>query len=111
MVFSPERLKRIRMGLGITKADAARKLHLTAMAYGRYENGERVPSYQMIHYISQVLGTSCEYLCCETEDPSPDTITISKVQDPDLFKIVQDTREMNPEMRSRLLAYCRELKQ
>ena len=46
MHFCPERLIQVRESLHINKAEAARRLNLSAMAYGRYERGEREPSYQ-----------------------------------------------------------------
>ena len=41
MHFCPERLIQVRESLHINKAEAARRLNLSAMAYGRYERGER----------------------------------------------------------------------
>ena len=51
MHFCPERLIQVRESLHINKAEAARRLNLSAMAYGRYERGEREPSYQYAFYI------------------------------------------------------------
>ena len=47
-VFVPERLILIREKLGISKAEAARRVGLSKMGYGRYESGERIPSVQTI---------------------------------------------------------------
>ena len=41
MNFCPERLIQLRTSLNINKAEAARQLNISAMAYGRYERGER----------------------------------------------------------------------
>lgn len=41
MDFKPERLISLRQSLGINKAEAARRLNISAMGYGRYESGER----------------------------------------------------------------------
>ena len=45
MKFQPQRLISLRNKLGISKAEAARRLNMSAMGYGRYETGERVPSF------------------------------------------------------------------
>ena len=37
MKFQPERLLQLRTSLNINKAEAARRLNISAMAYGRYE--------------------------------------------------------------------------
>ena len=52
MHFCPERLIQVRESLHINKAEAARRLNLSAMAYGRYERGEREHSYQYAFYIA-----------------------------------------------------------
>ena len=39
MNFQPERLLQLRTSLNINKAEAARRLNISAMAYGRYEKG------------------------------------------------------------------------
>ena len=57
MHFYPERLQQVRAALMITKAEAARRLNISAMAYGRYEKGEREPSYQSVCYIAPVSYT------------------------------------------------------
>ena len=46
MKFKAERIIQIREQLGMNKAEAARKLNMSAMGYGRYENGQREPSFQ-----------------------------------------------------------------
>ena len=53
MNFQPERLLHLRTSLNINKAEAARRLKISAMAYGRYEKGEREPSYQTVCYIDR----------------------------------------------------------
>ena len=109
MEFSSSRLKQIREILGINKAEAARRLHITAMAYGRYEKGERMPSYQTVRYMAQILGTSADYLFGLTDDPAPVEIVISSETDPELFEVVCSLKPMNSDARKRLLAYSLKL--
>ena len=73
MNFIPERLIALRQSLGISKAAAARMLNMSAMGYGRYENGERVPSYQTVAFIAQVFHSSVEYLYGATDDKAATT--------------------------------------
>ena len=51
MKFQPERLIQLRNTLNINKAEAARRLNISPMVYGRYENGQREPflSYSLFH--------------------------------------------------------------
>ena len=48
MKFQPERLIQLRNTLNINKAEAARRLNISPMVYGRYENGQRDPSYPTV---------------------------------------------------------------
>ena len=107
----PERLQNIRQGLGLNKTEAANLLDLTKMGYGRYENGDRSPSFQTISFMAGVLGTSVAYLTGETDDPAPDAITIKAQEEPDLFLLAEAFRSGDSAMRERLLAYCRKLQE
>ena len=104
MAFSSERLIEARNRLGITKAEAARRTQISAMAYGRYESGERVPSHSTILNIAQQLDVSPEYLECKTDLMEPEIIILSKGEDPELFCLVRDIKS-NTQMRERILAY------
>ena len=62
MQFMPERLIELRKDQGITRAEAARRLNMSAMGYGRYEKGSRTPSYQTVSYIAHKFNTTVDYL-------------------------------------------------
>lgn len=109
MSFSPTRLMQIRTSLGINKAEAARMLNLTPMGYGRYENGDRIPSYQMICHIAHIFGTSYDYLCENSDDSKPQSLVISSEQDSALFEMAYHFSELNEKNQERLLMYYRKL--
>ncbi|MBE5836692.1 MAG: helix-turn-helix transcriptional regulator [Butyrivibrio sp.] len=109
MSFNSRRLKEIRENLGISKAEAARRLNMTAMGYGRYENGQREPSFQTINYIAQVFGTSSDYLYDKVNNPSANCITIYKSDDPVLFDLIQ-TYQQNSDSAIRIANYYQKLK-
>ena len=54
MKFQPERLIQLRNTLNINKAEAARRLNISPMVYGRYENGQRDPSYPTVCFIAAI---------------------------------------------------------
>ena len=83
MDFKPERLISLRQSLGINKAEAARRLNISAMGYGRYESGEREPSYQTVSFIAQTFNSSVDYLYGKTDDKNATTLTISAKDEPD----------------------------
>ena len=63
-----DRIKTARENLGITKAEAARRLNLTYIGYCRYEYGDRTPSSQTLELIAQCYGTSVDYLTGKTDN-------------------------------------------
>ena len=109
MKFMPERLIALRTAMGITRAEAARRLNMSAMGYGRYERGERTPSYQTVSYIAQFFNTSADYLYGLSDNDTASSITINLSDDPDLFLLIQ-TAKTNKDMIPRLLAYASRLK-
>lgn len=109
MDFLPERLRLIREQLGITKAEAARRLNMSAMGYGRYESGDREPSFQTVSFIAQQMGTSVEYLYGETETADPSSITVSAEQNPELFELIQNCMT-DEQTAKRLLSYFKKLR-
>ena len=106
----PERLLLAREQLGLSKAEAARRIGLTAASYVRYEAGDRCPSPQVIMTIAEKLGTSVAFLSGETDDISPDVISICKKDDALLFALINDIRSANDATIQRLLNYYHQLK-
>lgn len=105
----PERLKSARESLGISMAEAARRLNLSKIGYCRYEYGDRTPSSQTVEVIARVLGTSVAYLTGESEDMKPDFIMISKKEAPELFELIKTLSTYNSATQKHLLAYAQKL--
>jgi transcriptional regulator with XRE-family HTH domain len=108
MNFIPERLISVRKSLGINKAEAARMLNLSAMGYGRYEKGEREPSYQMVNYIAQTFHTSVDYLYGHSDEMNARTTIVSEKDEPDLFSLIELSRQ-DENLLPRLLEYAKRL--
>ena len=106
MKFLPERLTELRNSLGINKAEAARQLNMSAMGYGRYESGEREPSYQTVSFIAQTFHCSTDYLYGLSDSMDPATITISASEEPDLFLLIETIRKDKSGLLRRMLAYA-----
>ena len=105
----PERLKIARENLGITMAEASRRLNLSKIGYCRYEYGERVPSIQTIEVIAQCFHTSVDYLVGITDNPSPTQIVIDKESNPELFELIELCRNNDSDQIKRLISYYQEL--
>jgi len=108
MRFKKERLIELRNNLGLNKAQAAKLINVSAMAYGRYESGEREPSYQTIVCMAQAFDTSIEYLYGETNDSVSTTLFISKDTSPDLFMLVNNLIN-DSNSTKRLLSYYQQI--
>jgi len=109
MKFRNDRLVTIRNKLGINKAEAARRLNMSAMGYGRYEKGEREPSYQTVCFIAEVFGTTPDYLYGKSEIDSRNCVTIYSETNPSLFELVSSLKE-DEDLVKRLLAYANKIK-
>lgn len=100
-----ERLKSARENLGITKAEAARRLNLSKIGYCRYEYGERTPSYQTLEVIAQCFNTSIDYLLGASNNPKPTQIVVDQNKEPELFTLVEMCQQSNPNTINRLISY------
>ena len=104
-----ERIIAARENLGITKAEASRRLNLSKIGYCRYEYGERTPSVQTLEVIAQCFNTSVAYLTGETDDIEPDQIVISKSKNPEMFALVKSLSSTDDNQIKRVLAYATKL--
>ena len=105
----PERLKTARETLNLSKAEAARRIGLTAASYVRYEAGDRSPSPQVLQSIAEKLGTSVAFLSGETNDISPDVISIFQKDAPVMFELISAARNADDATLKRLLSYYHRL--
>ena len=110
MQFCPERLIQVRESLHINKAEAARRLNLSAMAYGRYEKGERKPSYQYAYYIAHTFHCNLDFLYGLSDDMTADFITITRSDSPEVYYLVSGMQNTN-ELEKRILAYAEKIRE
>ena len=108
MSFDPKRLIMVREKLGINKAEAAKRLNMSAMGYGRYENGQRNPSYQTICYIAQIFHTTPEYLCGESKEAVSDIVTFRKSENSEMYAMIESMSK-NENLAEKIIAYYKKL--
>jgi len=106
----PERLKKTREAIGISKAEASRKLGLSKIGYCRYEYGERTPSTQTLEVIAQCFNTSANYLLGLTDDPKPNHIVIDKSTSPELFALIESCQFADKDHINALIEYFKNTK-
>ena len=56
------RIAMLRRQRGLSQAELARRLHISASAVGMYEQGRREPSLDIIVALAEVLGVSTDFL-------------------------------------------------
>ena len=107
MKFCPERLIEVRTSLNISKAEAARRLNISAMAYGRYEKGEREPSYQTVCYIAQTFNCNINFLYGNSNQMECDYVLVSPEM-PELYSLFEITRT-HKGLEKQLREYAKEI--
>lgn len=100
-----QRLIECRENLGITKQEAAKRMHMSQPAYLRYESGERTPSIHVIRVMADVLGTSVAYLTNGTSVSTPDSFTIKSELEPELFQFIEAYKNSDDDERNKIIAY------
>lgn len=103
------RIKVARENLGITMAEASRRLNLSKIGYCRYEYGERTPSSQTLSVIAQCFETSVDYLTGKTDDMAPDYVILTKKDNPILFEFTAKCKMMDDAMLKRMMKYYEQL--
>ena len=78
-----ERLKSLRSGMHLTQAQLAERIGVTNSIIGRYETGERFPSYDVMVKIAYTFHVTTDYLLgkdrkcmLDLSDLSDDDITV-----------------------------------
>ena len=64
------RIAALRKETGLSQAELAQRLQISASAMGMYEQGRREPSAQMLVELAQTLGVTTDYLL--TGIPAPE---------------------------------------
>lgn len=108
MHFIPKRLAEVRTSLNINKAEAARRLNMSAMAYGRYEKGEREPSYQTVCYIAHTFHCNIDFLYGLSDSMDADYIIITPSESPELYSLIREIHR-NSDIGNRIIAYAQKL--
>ncbi len=77
--------------------------------YLRYESGEREPSIHVLKEIAKVYNTSVDYLIGISDSNSPDLITVEKKENPEVFLLVKNCKNLDKSQITRLLAYAEKI--
>lgn len=87
-----ERIKELRLGLGISQVELGRKLSVTKQCVSNWENGNIQPSIDMLIRICTVFSVSADYLLGLDERRMLDVGGLSPEEITHLQIIVNDLR-------------------
>ena len=106
----PSRLIEARQAAGFSQTALCKIINMNQGSYSHYESGTRSPNPHTIDHLAMCLGTSSEYLTGESDDPSPDMLSVSRSGEPELYDLVIAARENDKKQLERLLQYYLKLK-
>ena len=86
MVDVGSRIKELRSSQKITQNDFASRLGVTKSAISSYENGSRLPSYDILIKISRIFKVSTDYLLGCVDEKSQ-TVNVSGLSDKQIASI------------------------
>ena len=70
------RIASLRQSKGISQAELAKRLHISASAVGMYEQGRREPSVEILIALSRELGVTLDYLLSGKPDTVRDVVAL-----------------------------------
>lgn len=88
-----ERIKELRMSLGINQVQFARKLNVTKQCVSNWENANLQPSIDMLVRIATKFSVSTDYLLGLNDKPTLDVEGLSNEQILHIRNIIDDIRK------------------
>ncbi len=88
-----ERIKELRLSLGLNQIQFGRKLFVTKQCISNWENGNIQPSIDMLIKIAQTFSVSTDYLLGITHQMTLDVTGLSSEQILHIQNIVNDLKE------------------
>lgn len=88
-----ERIKELRLSLGINQVQFARKLNVTKQCISNWENANLQPSIDMLRRIAETFSVSTDYLLGLSDKPTLDVEGLTNEQILHLRAIIDDIRK------------------
>lgn len=85
-----ERITQARTDLNINQKELAKRSNITEANLSRYENGVREPKSAVLARLADALEVTTDYLVGLTDEKNYDAYDITKQDDNDILKTLQD---------------------
>ncbi|MDR1135232.1 MAG: helix-turn-helix domain-containing protein [Clostridiales Family XIII bacterium] len=91
-----DRIKELRTYRGMTQKELAESVGVKEATLSRYENDQRIQSWEILSQIADVFDTSVDYLLCRTAEPAPfRSIMLNESIETRKIKFYQYYRQLN----------------
>ena len=88
-----ERIKELRLSLGINQVQFANKLNVTKQCVSNWENANLQPSIDMLRRIAETFSVSTDYLLGLSDNPTLDVEGLTAEQILHIRAIIDDIRK------------------
>jgi transcriptional regulator with XRE-family HTH domain len=101
------RLKQLRMQKGTSQRAFASATKINYVQYNRYENGETIPTAEILGRLADALGVSVDYLL-EGDNKSA---AVANLEDKDLLALFKEVEKFPPEKKIIVKGFLEEMAQ
>ena len=89
-----EKIKNLRLGMGLTQVQISERLHISKAMVSSYETGIRLPSYDVLIKFAKLYGVTTDYLLGFDRVKSVDVTGLSDLQVDLIVKMANEFRRM-----------------
>ena len=98
------KIRELRLSLGLTQADLAKMLGLNQSAVGKYERCELEPSLSTLRLLSRIFECSIDYIVGNSDDFGNVTIAnVGEKLSSEELQLLSDFRSLEPALKEMLL--------
>lgn len=101
------RVKQLRMQTGKNQRAFAKATKINYVQYNRYENGETIPTAEILGKLAEALGTSVDYLLEGKEESA----AVANLEDKDLLVLFKQVEKFPPEKKIIVKGFLEEMAQ
>ena len=88
------KLKHLRLGMGLTQVQVSKRLHISKAMMSSYETGIRLPSYDVLFKFACLFGVTTDYLLGFDRAKSVDVTGLSDSQVDLIVKMVNELKQV-----------------
>ena len=87
-----DKIKHLRLGMGLTQVQVSQRLHISKAMISAYETGVRLPSYDVLIKLARLYGVTTDFLLGFDRVKSVDVTGLSDSQVDVIVKMVNELK-------------------